>query len=53
MQGPVKPPPPPPEVALFRAEAAARFNRLATTENGLVERLVWFWSNHFASRRPR
>ena len=48
MQGPVKPPPPPPEVALFRAEAAARFNRLATTENGLVERLAMFWTNHFA-----
>ena len=36
------------EVALFRAEVAARFARLATTENGLVERLAMFWSNHFA-----
>ena len=36
------------EVALFRAEAAARFARLATTDNGLVERLTLFWSNHFA-----
>ena len=47
-RGPVKPPRPRRRSALFRAEAAARFNRLATTENGLVERLAMFWTNHFA-----
>ena len=35
------------EVLLFRAEAAVRFQQLATAERGLVERLVQFWSNHF------
>jgi uncharacterized protein (DUF1800 family) len=37
-----------PEQSNFRAEAAARFARLAATDNGLVERLTLFWSNHFA-----
>jgi uncharacterized protein (DUF1800 family) len=45
---PAKPSEPPLEQKLFRAEAAARFERLAGTENGLAERLVLFWSNHFA-----
>src|SRR5207302_4495630 len=32
---------------LFRNEARARFDAAITAEIGLVERLVWFWSNHF------
>ena len=35
------------EMTLFRAEAAARFQQLASAERGLIERLVLFWSNHF------
>ena len=32
---------------LFRNEAKARFDAAINAEFGLVERLVWFWSNHF------
>src|SRR5262244_3348652 len=32
---------------LFRNEAKARFNAAINAEIGFVERLVWFWSNHF------
>src|SRR6185295_3643448 len=35
------------EDAIYKAEAAARFSRMMTTPNGLQERLVLFWSNHF------
>ncbi len=45
---------PPPETKelplpqrLLQAEAKARFDVAATAEIGFVERLVWFWSNHF------
>ena len=31
----------------FREDAIARINRARTTDAGLVERLVMFWSNHF------
>jgi uncharacterized protein (DUF1800 family) len=41
-------PPPPPEQQIFRAEAAARLQRAMTAPLGFVERLVAFWSNHFA-----
>ena len=34
--------------AIFLAEARARFETAASVEIGFVERLVWFWSNHFA-----
>jgi uncharacterized protein (DUF1800 family) len=45
----VKPPPlPPVEDRIFRAEITARFTRLVQAEGGLAERLVLFWSNHFA-----
>jgi hypothetical protein len=44
---PPKDQPPVVEVALFRAEAGALFQQLASTDRGLVERLVLFWSNHF------
>jgi uncharacterized protein (DUF1800 family) len=36
------------EQQLLRAEVGARFARQAGTDAGLVERLVNFWSNHFA-----
>ena len=47
---PPKPGPQGPSVEdkLFRAEIAARFGRLVSCDGGLVERLVLFWSNHFA-----
>ena len=32
---------------LFRNEAKARFDAAINAEIGFVERLVWFWSNHF------
>ncbi len=32
---------------LFRKEAKARFDAAINADIGLVERLVWFWSNHF------
>ena len=32
---------------LFRNEARARIDAALDAEIGLVERLVWFWSNHF------
>ena len=43
-----KPQEPPVEQRLFRAEAMARFNAQMKAGAGLVERLVAFWSNHFA-----
>lgn len=46
---PAEPPQPPPlEQQIFRAEALARFQRAAQAEVGIAERLVAFWSNHFA-----
>ncbi|HEX4410658.1 MAG TPA: DUF1800 family protein [Xanthobacteraceae bacterium] len=39
-------PPPLPQQILFN-EAKARFDAAASANIGLVERLVWFWSNHF------
>lgn len=38
-------PPLPQQIIL--SEAKARFDAAANAEIGLVERLVWFWSNHF------
>jgi uncharacterized protein (DUF1800 family) len=32
---------------IFLDEARARFDRAIGAEIGLIERLVWFWSNHF------
>jgi uncharacterized protein (DUF1800 family) len=32
---------------IFLSEAKARFGAAINSEIGLVERLVWFWSNHF------
>jgi uncharacterized protein (DUF1800 family) len=55
MAGQPEPPPPkseqPDQVPLprriFLDEAKARFNAAIGAEIGIVERLVWFWSNHF------
>lgn len=48
----------PPNVglALYRDEAAIRLRAALSAETGLVERLVWFWSNHFCvsgNMKPR
>lgn len=40
--------PPSPQQLIFRAEALARFRRAFSARAGIVERLVAFWSNHFA-----
>ena len=37
----------PPGQKIFLAEAKARIDAARNAEIGLVERLVWFWSNHF------
>jgi len=39
-------PPPLPQQILFN-EAKVRFDAACAPTTGLVERLVWFWSNHF------
>ena len=33
---------------IFLDEAHARFNKAFCDKTGLIERLVWFWSNHFS-----
>ncbi len=38
---------PPLPQQLLQAEAAARINAAVSAKIGFVERLVWFWSNHF------
>jgi uncharacterized protein (DUF1800 family) len=37
----------PPQRRIFLAEAKARIDAARAAEIGFVERLVWFWSNHF------
>ena len=44
---PAKPPEPTVQQRIFRNEARAHFIAANTAEIGFVERLVWFWSNHF------
>lgn len=44
---PAKPATPPVEAILYKAEAQARFDKALKAEFGFVERLVYFWSNHF------
>src|SRR5262249_42482500 len=39
--------PPPLPVQLVQNEAKVRIEAAVATEIGFVERLVWFWSNHF------
>ena len=50
VQGPPMPPAPQPNLAqsTYRDEAQARFRAAAQAPCGIVERLVAFWSNHFA-----
>jgi uncharacterized protein (DUF1800 family) len=38
---------------LFRNEARARIDAALEAEIGLVERLVWFWSNHFCVNQDK
>src|SRR5580700_2479141 len=38
---------------LFRNEARARIDAAFNAEIGLVERLVWFWSNHFCVNQEK
>ena len=38
---------------LFRAEAKARIDAALNAEIGFVERLVWFWSNHFCVNQEK
>jgi uncharacterized protein (DUF1800 family) len=44
---PQRPPEPDLPVELFRKEVKARLDSAMAAELGFVERLVWFWSNHF------
>jgi uncharacterized protein (DUF1800 family) len=44
---PPKPNQPPLPQQLLLSEAKVRFDAAAASEIGFVERLVWFWSNHF------
>jgi uncharacterized protein (DUF1800 family) len=44
---PAEKPPEPPEGRAYRAESLARLSRACTTDIGLTERVVAFWSNHF------
>ncbi len=48
---PARKPPLPQQIIL--SEARARFDAAAKAEIGLVERLVWFWSNHFCVSADR
>src|SRR4029077_4662798 len=47
MAKPAPPPAPPLPQRLFQDEAKARFDAALSADIGFVERLVWFWSNHF------
>jgi uncharacterized protein (DUF1800 family) len=38
---------------LFRTEARARIDAALNAEIGFVERLVWFWSNHFCVNQEK
>jgi uncharacterized protein (DUF1800 family) len=44
---PPKPAEPPLPQQIFQNEATARYEAAVGADVGLVERLVWFWSNHF------
>ena len=47
MSTPPKPSGPPLPQQIFENEAAARYEAAVGADIGFVERLVWFWSNHF------
>ncbi|MGO9048420.1 MAG: DUF1800 domain-containing protein [Xanthobacteraceae bacterium] len=44
---PPKPPEQPLPQQIFQNEATARYEAAVSGDIGFVERLVWFWSNHF------
>ena len=44
---PPAPPPETPQLQIFFREAEARYDAAINAEIGFVDRLVWFWSNHF------
>jgi len=44
---PAQPKPVPLPRQIFLSEAKARYGAAVNADVGLVERLVWFWSNHF------
>jgi uncharacterized protein (DUF1800 family) len=44
---PAQPKTPPPPRQIFLDEARAHFRAATDADIGFVERLVWFWSNHF------
>jgi uncharacterized protein (DUF1800 family) len=46
-QQPPQPPQPPLPQQIFQNEATARYEAAVGADIGFVERLVWFWSNHF------
>lgn len=53
---PAGPPQPPVAERTYRAEVAARLALAQAAPTGFVERLVWFWANHFtvsAVRAPQ
>ena len=50
---PAKPEAVPLPQQLFRNEARARIDAALNAEIGLVERLVWFWSNHFCVNQEK
>jgi uncharacterized protein (DUF1800 family) len=45
--------PRPAQLDIYRAEVEARFRAAANARIGFRERLVWFWSNHFAVSTAR
>ena len=53
-RGPDQPKGPNMRIRLYHAEAKARTDAVLSAETGVVERLVWFWSNHFCidARKP-
>jgi uncharacterized protein (DUF1800 family) len=53
MEAPAKPEAVPLPRQLFRNEARARIDAALSAEIGLVERLVWFWSNHFCVNQEK
>jgi len=53
MEAPAKPEAVPLPRQLFRNEARARIDAALNAKIGLVERLVWFWSNHFCVNQEK
>jgi uncharacterized protein (DUF1800 family) len=45
--------PPTPLARIYRAELSYRFQRAVNAPVGYIDRLMWFWSNHFAVARAK